>query len=95
MGPAARERGRAPFRRSPATRPFAPTHPFKVEKGRPGRWNDLERWTAPGSEDKAKRTFGETPRMMDYFSQRFGYDYPWPARAAVEEIEAFARESTP
>jgi len=35
-------------------------------------------WSAPGSEEKAKRSFGETPRMLEYFSKRFGYDYPWP-----------------
>ena len=35
-------------------------------------------WTAPGFEEKARRTFGETPRMVEYFSKRFGYDYPWP-----------------
>lgn len=35
-------------------------------------------WTAPGSEEKARTTFGQTPSMVEYFSERFGYDYVWP-----------------
>jgi aminopeptidase N len=35
-------------------------------------------WTAPGSEEKAKRAFGVTPRMLEFYSKRFGYDFPWP-----------------
>jgi len=34
-------------------------------------------WTAPGSEDAAAHSFAETPRMVEYFSRRFGHDYPW------------------
>jgi aminopeptidase N len=34
-------------------------------------------WTAPGSEKAAQYTFGDTPKMVEFFSQRMGYPYPW------------------
>lgn len=33
--------------------------------------------------DDAKRTMGKTPRMVDYFSKAFGFDYPYPKYAQV------------
>jgi aminopeptidase N len=38
----------------------------------------LSVWTAPGEEEAVAHTFGETPRMMEFFSRRFGYPYVWP-----------------
>lgn len=36
-----------------------------------------------GYEDDAKRTMGKTPRMIEFFSQKFGYPYPYPKYAQV------------
>jgi aminopeptidase N len=33
--------------------------------------------------DDAIRTMGKTPRMMEFFSKAFGYDYPYPKYAQV------------
>jgi aminopeptidase N len=35
-------------------------------------------WTIPGTEKSAAFAFGATPRMVEFFSRRFGYEYPWP-----------------
>ena len=43
-----------------------------------GRQVPLSVWTAPGEEDAVARVFGDTPRMMEFFSRRFGYPYVWP-----------------
>ena len=34
-------------------------------------------------EDKARRSFGMTPDIIDYFSKETGVDYPWPKYAQV------------
>ena len=38
----------------------------------------LSVWTAPGEEDAVAHTFRDTPRMMEFFSRRFGHPYVWP-----------------
>ncbi len=35
-------------------------------------------WTEPGHEEAAAFAFRNTPRMVEFFSERFGYPYPWP-----------------
>ncbi len=37
----------------------------------------LAAWTPPGTEEKAKFVFGRTPEMVEFFSQKMGYPYPW------------------
>ncbi len=34
-------------------------------------------WTPPGTEKAAAYTFGGTPKMVEFFSERMGYPYPW------------------
>ncbi len=34
-------------------------------------------WTPPGTEKAAAYTFGDTPKMVEFFSERMGYPYPW------------------
>ena len=34
-------------------------------------------WVYPGDEAKARPTYGKTPRMIAFFNEIFGYDYPW------------------
>jgi aminopeptidase N len=36
-----------------------------------------------GREADAQRTMGKTPQMIEFFSQAFGYDYPYPKYAQV------------
>ncbi len=36
-----------------------------------------------GREEQAKLSMGKTPQMIDYFSSKFGYDYPYPKYAQV------------
>jgi len=38
----------------------------------------LSVWTEPGNEEAAAFAFRNTPRMVEFFSRRFGYPYPWP-----------------
>ncbi len=37
----------------------------------------LSAWTPPGTEEAAKFVFGNTPDMVEFFSQKMGYPYPW------------------
>jgi aminopeptidase N len=37
----------------------------------------LAAWTPPGTEDAARFVFGNTPEMVEYFSTKMGYPYPW------------------
>ncbi|MDJ0657923.1 MAG: M1 family metallopeptidase [Crocosphaera sp.] len=36
-----------------------------------------------GKEEKGKISMGKTPQMIEYFSSKFGYDYPFPKYAQV------------
>ena len=36
-----------------------------------------------GREEDAKRSMGKTPRMVEFLSQKYGYDYPYPKYAQV------------
>lgn len=36
-----------------------------------------------GREDDARRTMGKTPRMVEFFSHKYGYRYPYPKYAQV------------
>lgn len=61
-------------------------------------WNGLpvEYWVGPGSgEEKARRAFGETPAMLDWFSERLGVPYPYPkyAQVAVAKFVAGGMEN--
>jgi aminopeptidase N len=37
----------------------------------------LSVWTPPGTEEAAKFAFGNTPDMVEYFSTKMSYPYPW------------------
>ncbi len=37
----------------------------------------LTAWTPPGTEEAAQFVFGKTPDMVEFFSQKMGYPYPW------------------
>lgn len=50
----------------------------KLEDARVGEHSvPLSVWSAPGEEDAAEFAFKDTPRMVEFFSRRFGYPYAW------------------
>lgn len=60
-------------------------------------WNDrpVTYYVMPDREADAKRTFGRTREMLDFFSERFG-DYPWEkyAQVVVEQFTSGGMENT-
>lgn len=61
-----------------------------------GRSVPLAAWTPPGTEDAAKRSFGNTGKMIEFFSGRMGYPYPWAKydSVALREFAVGAMETT-
>ncbi len=56
----------------------------------------LSAWTAPGTEPKAALAFRDTPRMVEFYSERFGYAYPWAKydQVALRDFAVGAMETT-
>jgi aminopeptidase N len=48
-------------------------------------WNDkaITYYVEKGREDDAQRSMGKTPRMIEFFSQKYGYPYAYPKYAQV------------
>ena len=48
-------------------------------------WNGkpVTYYVEKGQEAKARRTMGKTPQMIEFFSQAYGYPYPYPKYAQV------------
>lgn len=53
-------------------------------------------YVAKGREADARRTMGKTPRMIEFFSQTYGYPYPFPkyAQVCVEDFIFGGMENT-
>jgi len=49
------------------------------------KWHDkpVTYYVEKGREEDARRTMGKTPRMIEFFSDKFGYPYPYPKYAQV------------
>ena len=62
------------------------------------KWRDrpVQYWVPPSQEKDAKRTFGKTPAMMEFFSKVTGFDYPWEkyAQSVVYNFNAGGMENT-
>ncbi|MGH2567100.1 MAG: M1 family aminopeptidase, partial [Bacteroidota bacterium] len=43
-------------------------------------------WTPAGTEEEARYAFGRTPEMVEFFSNRFSYSYPWDK---YDQVAAF------
>jgi aminopeptidase N len=56
----------------------------------------LTYYVPPKRRDEAARTFGRTREMLDFFSRRFGIDYPWEkyAQVVVEQFTSGGMENT-
>jgi aminopeptidase N len=48
-------------------------------------WNGkpVTYYVEKGREEDARRSMGKTPRMIEFFSEKFGYSYPFPKYAQV------------
>ena len=61
-------------------------------------WEDLEvnYYVEPAYEQYAKAIFGHTPEMLEFFSQKLAYPYPWPkySQVVVRDYLAGAMENT-
>lgn len=61
-------------------------------------WRDLDvdYYVYPEFEEHARAIFGNTPEMMEFFSELFGVDYPWEkyAQVIVHDFVAGAMENT-
>lgn len=53
-------------------------------------------YVSPKREQDAQRTFGRTLEMLDFFSERFGIEYPWEkyAQVVVEQFTSGGMENT-
>ncbi len=60
---------------------------FDVIEDRPARIGDrtipVRYYVPPGRKDDARRSFGETPRMIELFSRLTGVDFPWSRYSQV------------
>ena len=70
---------------------------FAVVKDTPWRGKvPVEYYVEKKYEPLAKRIFGNTSQMLTFFSERFGYDYPWAkyAQMIVRDFVTGAMENT-
>ncbi|MDY6936389.1 MAG: M1 family metallopeptidase [Cyanobacteriota bacterium] len=62
------------------------------------RWNDkpVTYYVEKGREEDARRSMGKTPEMIQFFSEKFGYPYPFPkyAQACVADFIFGGMENT-
>ncbi len=56
----------------------------------------LQYWVEPKFKDQAKRIFGRTPAMIDFFSTLLDYPFPWPKydQVVVRNFVSGAMENT-
>ena len=63
------------------------------------KWRNLEvsYYVEPEYRNTAKKIFGNTPEMLEFFSKKLGVDYPWPSKYAqvvVRDFVSGAMENT-
>jgi len=62
------------------------------------RWRDIpvNYYVEPKYAGVAKQIFGNTPEMIEFFSQKLGFDYPWPkySQVVVRDYVSGAMENT-
>lgn len=69
--------------------------PFRIVKDA-WRGKEVSYYMEPGWEREARAIFGLTPQMLEFFSQRFGVDFPWPkySQVIVRDFVSGAMENT-
>ncbi|MCZ6520959.1 MAG: M1 family aminopeptidase, partial [Bacteroidetes bacterium] len=57
---------------------------------------EVNYYLEPSHEDYAKQIFGNTPKMLSFFSNRLGYEFPWPkySQVIVRDFVTGAMENT-
>jgi len=57
---------------------------------------DLNYYMEPSYAPYAKTVFGNTPEMLEFYSKKLGYDYPWPKfdQVVVRDFVSGAMENT-
>lgn len=62
------------------------------------RWRDIpvNYYVEHKYADNAQQIFGNTPEMMEFFSQKLGFDFPWPkySQVVVRDYVSGAMENT-
>lgn len=62
------------------------------------RWRDIlvDYYVEKEYENVARKIFGNTPQMMEFFSQKLGFEYPWPkySQVIVRDFVSGAMENT-
>lgn len=60
------------------------------------RGKPVQYWVYPGWESEAKRIFGLTPDMLEFFSNKTGIEYPWEkyAQIAIADFQYGGMENT-
>jgi len=68
---------------------------FKVVK-QAWRGKTVDYWVPPDRADDVMRSFGNTLRMLDFFSNRIGVEYPWAkySQVVVEQFSFGGMENT-
>lgn len=51
-------------------------------------------WVYPGDESRVKPTYGQTPKMIEFFNKTFGYEYPWRKYDQISVPSGGGAEST-
>ena len=54
----------------------------------------VDYWVYPKDEQKVRATYGQTPRMIEFFNRTFGYAYPWQKYDQVSVPSGGGAEST-
>lgn len=69
--------------------------PFRVVQDT-WRGKEVSYYLEPAWESQARAIFGNTPRMLEFFSQRLGVEFPWPkySQVIVREFVSGAMENT-
>lgn len=60
------------------------------------RGKEVSYYVEPEFEPYARTIFGKTPRMLEFFSKKFGVDYPWPkySQICTRDFVSGAMENT-
>lgn len=62
------------------------------------KWKNipLQYWVEPAYQSVAKKIFGQTPKMIEFFSQKLGTPFPWPKydQVVVRDFVSGAMENT-